>query len=340
MNVLLTAVGRRSYLVKYFQDALKGKGKVIVTNSHADAPGMHVADVAQIVPSSHDPGYIDAILNICRKYRVGLLCSCHDLDVLALSTARDRFQAEGVVAMLPDPDWARTCLDKYECGQRLSAAGFDVPWASVSLEETVISLENGSVKFPLLVKARLGFGSLGLNRCERIDELESLTHHALVKLQETPVDRFVRISPDSSVLFQEMIPGPERCVDVVNDLNGHYRTHFICEVIAMRAGESDQATTLPPDVLGDLPIRLSKLTGHVGIWGIDVLMNNGIPKIIDINPRFTGDYPFQHIAGANVPAALIAWCEGTPINPDWLSPQIGVCGFKDLVPTRNKNIGD
>jgi carbamoyl-phosphate synthase large subunit len=340
MNVLLTAVGRRSYLVRYFQEELKGRGKVIVTNSYADTPGMHVADIAQVVPPSHDPGYVDAIMAICRKFDVRLLCSCHDLDVLALSMARDHFQAEGIVAMLPDPDWARSCLDKFECGRRLGAAGFGVPWASVSLEETLDLLASGMIHFPLLVKARLGFGSLGLSRCDNVKELKSLIHQALNELRDSPVDHFLRIPPSAAVLIQEFLAGPERCVDVVNDLKGHYATHFICEVHAMRAGESANATTLDPTILGDLPVRLSKFTRHVGIWGVDVLMNDGNPKIIDLNPRFTGDYPFQHIAGANVPATLLAWCDGMDPDPAWLAPATGVSGFKDLVPTRIRSEGN
>jgi hypothetical protein len=33
VNILLTSVGRRSYLVQYFKDALEGLGKVHVANS-------------------------------------------------------------------------------------------------------------------------------------------------------------------------------------------------------------------------------------------------------------------------------------------------------------------
>lgn len=294
---------------------------------------MHVADHAQVVPPSHNPDYANTIISICRRFDIRFLCSCHDLDVLALALARDRLLQAGVITMLPDAEWARTCLDKFECGNRLRAAGFDVPWASISPEETKTALSQGQVRFPLLVKARLGYGSLGLHKCNSIEELDSLVRQAIVDLQDTPVDRFLPITPESSVLIQEFVPGPERCIDVVNDLEGCYAGHFICEVHAMRAGESDSATTIDRDVLGDMPHRLSALTQHIGIWGVDVLMNNGRPKIIDMNPRFTGDYPYQHLAGADIPAALIAWAEGLTPNPAWLRPAVGVSAYKDLVPT-------
>ena len=95
----------------------------------------------------------------------------------------------------------------------------------------------------------------------------------------------------------------------------------------------DSATTIESTSLGSLPIELSEFTKHIGYWGVDVMIKNNIPYIIDINPRFSGEYPFFHLAGANIPAALCAWVANKELNPEWLAPKQGVSGFKDLVPT-------
>lgn len=333
MNVLITGVGRRSYLVRYFQAALQGRGYVIAANSVADAPGMQVADIACPVPPSYDPGYGEHIAAICREHGVRLLCSCHDLDGLALADERDRLDRENVFAMLPTPEWARLCLDKQECGAQLRKAGFDVPWTGTTPEEALCALKQGEIGFPLLVKARHGFGSLGMRPCHDIDELRWFYHRAEMEFRDSILGRFLVDHPRPSILVQEYIGGPELRVILVNDFSGRPAAHFITEVHAMRAGESDRATTLAPDRLGDFPERLARLTGHVGIWGIDVRMIGERPIIIDINPRFTGDYPFQHLAGADVPAALVAWSEGNQPNPAWLRSKTGVSGYKDILPT-------
>lgn len=54
--------------------------------------------------------------------------------------------------------------------------------------------------------------------------------------------------------------------------------------------------------------------------------------LLEMNPRFGGHYPFAHLAGANIPAAIIAWTQGKEVDPKWLRPKIGVHGYKDLVP--------
>lgn len=334
MNVLLTSVGRRSYLVHYFRQALAGRGRVYAANSLPDAPGMLAAERAFPVPPSHDPAYGETIIGLCRVHGVGLLCPCHDLDVLALAPLRERLEREGVAAVLPSMAWAHLCLDKHACAMRLSEAGFRVPWDALSPAAAAAAVARGEVAFPLVLKARHGYGSLGLVQCSNQEELAWFHRRAVAGLRDSPVWRFVDAAPEEAVLIQEWIDGPELRLVLVNDLAGRPAAHFIAEVHAMRAGESDCATTLAADALGDLPGRLARLTGQPGIWGVDVRLGGDGPVILDLNPRFTGDYPFQHLAGADVPAALVAWARGETPEPAWLHPQAGVTGYKDLVPAR------
>ena len=58
MNVLITSVGRRNYIVDYFKEALGGRGKVIAVNSIADTSGMIAADEYCIAPKILSDEYI------------------------------------------------------------------------------------------------------------------------------------------------------------------------------------------------------------------------------------------------------------------------------------------
>lgn len=335
-NVLLTSVGRRSYLVEYFKQALKGKGKVICANMYADAAAMHAADTAVVVPASHESTYIPTILELCHKHQVKLLCSFHDLDVCVLSQHLDEFCRIGVRAVLPSAYWGRLTLDKYECGRVLGREGFSIPWTATSLSQAIGAIENDELRFPVVVKARMGFGSLGLQRCHSVDELHRA--YEIVKQQMTNFEVACRapVPDDQKVLIQQAVMGKEYCVDIVNDLKGQYICHFVCEVHAMRAGESDRATTVSPTLAGEFPRQLSALTKHPGIWEVDCMEEDGVLQIIDVNPRFAGDYPFHQLAGANIPAALVAWAEGVEPDSSWFSSATGISGYKDLVPTLSR----
>lgn len=334
MNILLASVGRRSYLVQYFKQALYGRGQVICANMYADTAAMHVADKAIVVPVSHDSRYISSILEICNKYQIKMIFSFHDLDVYILSQHLEEIRRTGAIPVLPDAQWGRIALDKYECNNLLKDQGFNVPWTSCHLSEALKALNENTLELPVLVKARLGFGSQGLQRCDSSEELQ----WAYVKAREqvTSLDTWYHstLNLEDNVLIQALIKGREYHINVVNDLSGQYVCHFMCEVHSMRAGESDRATTVDPALVGDLPVRLSALTKHPGIWGIDCMEDNGVLRIIDINPRFAGEYPFFHLAGANIPAAMIAWAEGLQPDPEWLKASIGIKGYKDIVPVR------
>ena len=49
-----------------------------------------------------------------------------------------------------------------------------------------------------------------------------------------------------------------------------------------------------------------------GNLDMDVLLTReGYAYIIDMNARFGGGYPYSHMAGVDLPAALVAWAEKT-----------------------------
>lgn len=331
-NILLTSVGRRSYLVDYFKQALGGRGQVIGINMFADAAGMQAADIALVSPPANSDEYLPFILDVCQRYEIGFLCSLHDLDVFMLSKHHQQLDAAGIVNALPSEEWGRITLDKYECTKVFEQAGIGVPWTSLSLDEAITELSGGRIRYPLIVKARVGFGSLGLKRCHNESELREAYRGASQQVEASGATHYIDLPPSECVIIQEVIQGAEICIGVVNDLKGNYQTHFACEIHTMRAGESDWATSLAREAVGELPHKVSQLTRHAGIWGIDCLSDQGTLKVIDVNPRFTGDYPFHHLAGANIPAALLALVEGETPDPAWFRSNSGIKFYKDLVP--------
>jgi carbamoyl-phosphate synthase large subunit len=71
--------------------------------------------------------------------------------------------------------------------------------------------------------------------------------------------------------------------------------------------------------------------GHLGVLDVDVIEQDGILYVLEFNPRFGGCYPFSHMAGANLPAAYVAWALGMQPDPSWLRVRAGVKCFKDFM---------
>ena len=69
MNILLTSVGRRTYLVHYFLNALKNEGKVFASNS-VMTYAMSQADGYVITPPIYDKGYITFIIDYCKSKHI------------------------------------------------------------------------------------------------------------------------------------------------------------------------------------------------------------------------------------------------------------------------------
>jgi carbamoyl-phosphate synthase large subunit len=125
-------------------------------------------------------------------------------------------------------------------------------------------------------------------------------------------------------------------MDVINDLSGSYVCTFIKRKIRMRAGQTDQAVTVRDDRLELIGENLA----HIGILDCDLFVTGHGCYVIDINPRGGGGYPFSHIAGANLPAALIAWANGQQPDPAWfrIEPNVAASRGDTLVVTNEKPV--
>lgn len=161
-------------------------------------------------------------------------------------------------------------------------------------------------------------------------QLTSAYRHAAIELAGSPAQAVFPLREDERVLIQPWVAGTEYRLELLHDLRVHYAAHFIGESHQMRCGESESVITYHPDLLDDLPHRLSAVFGHSGIWGLDLIWDGERATILDINPRFTGAYPFYHLAGANAPAALVVWAMGQDADPAWLQMASGVRGVKEF----------
>ena len=333
MNILLTCAGRRNYIVDYFKEAVKKDGgKVYTANSIVDAAAFVPADDAFLVPEIHHPNYIKTIERICGYYQINAIIPLFDIELPELAKVKEDFSKQGIQIVISSPAVINTCYDKWETYTFLNKNGFQTPKTYKNIHPLLKAVEQKQMVFPLIIKPRWGMGSIGITEVESEEELFVFYERIKRVILQSYLKTQSEHETDEMVLFQEKLHGQEYGLDVVNDLHGKYQTTFVKRKLAMRSGETDAAVTERNDDLMALGNTLADCLGHVANLDIDLFMEGESKTVIDMNPRFGGGYPFSHLAGANLPLAIISWLNNEEPDPDCFHVQPDITGYKGILP--------
>lgn len=330
MNILFTSVGRRSYLVEYFKEALNGEGEVHVMNSSDISPAFLIADKATVSPLIYDKEYIPFLLNYCVENKITAIISLFDIDLPVLALNKHKFEKIGTKVIVADYDIVEKCNDKWKTFLFLKEKGFRVPKSYLDLEEVKKEIECGNLQYPLIVKPRWGMGSISILEAENEKELAVFYEKAKSEIKKSYLKYESKENMDACVIIQEKLKGQEYGLDVINDLDGNYVNTIIKKKFAMRSGETDCAVTVADEKAKRLGCELSQVTKHMGNLDVDIFLCDGEYYVLEMNARFGGGYPFSHVAGVNLPLAIVKWLKGESVRPELLTADIGVMSQKDI----------
>ncbi|NEX16278.1 MAG: hypothetical protein C1943_06530 [Halochromatium sp.] len=301
MNILLSCVGRRTYIADFLRPYLQVGEKIIGTSSVALTPGFSFCDLGVIVPPICHEEYIPAVLDVCNKLEVGGVLSLFDQDIDRLSNFRDDFLDAGISPVFPSADVSRICFDKVATANFLKEHRFHGPKTFSDLNGTREALREGSLHFPLFVKPRYGFAS----------------EHVFIARNDAELEVFFNYRND--MIVQEKLRGKEHSFDVCSNLDAEPLAAVFKEKLAMRAGETDQARTIYDPERLELAFRLARTLGCPGPLDIDLFIDGDRAAVLEFNPRFGGGYPASACAGADFPRILVELMRYGTYTPDTLS---------------------
>ena len=282
MNFLILAAGTRNKVVQYFKRTFEGQGIVIATDASELGPAIYEADKYYIVPQITAPGYIDAILDICKREKIDGLLSLIDPELSLLAANEEKFKAIGTTVVGSPYELCEMSLDKMQMYEWLKTHGYNCARSWMDKDKFFEAVDAGKITYPVFVKPYRGSASISISKvCDR-ETVELLFAHS------------------EDLMIQEFLNGQEIGADVYIDMiSGEVVSIFTKKKILMRAGETDKAVSFKAPELFELIEKFVKEAGYRGQIDIDIFEIDGEYYISEVNPRFGGGYPHACESGCN-----------------------------------------
>ena len=284
--VLFTCAGQRVDIVSEFGRA---GAFTVAADLNPLAPALYHADRHHLVPRVDDPAYVPALAEIVRQHDVKLIVPLTDLDHLQLLAGRAEL---GALVLLAEPEVIAAVNDKYLAHCLFVERGIPSPPTWLPGEVPA------DARFPVLVKAREGFGSRHIYRAETREQLDFF-------LAYTTADSMV----------QQVCLGEEFSIDVFCDLEGRCLNAIPRTMIESKGGESIKGMTIKDWDLIEHGRFVAETLGLVGPANIQCFRDDGELRVTDINPRFGGAFPLPAAAGSRYPELAIALANGERPEP-------------------------
>ena len=125
MNILILSAGTRNKIVQYFKYAVGCNGQVIATDMSNIAPAVYEADKIYQEPRMTCDGYIDVILDICKKEKINGILSLIDPELSLLAENKDKFEEVGTTVIGSSYELCERSLDKMEMFDWLTSHGYN-----------------------------------------------------------------------------------------------------------------------------------------------------------------------------------------------------------------------
>ena len=242
------------------------------------AAGLYASDIACLVEGCNSPGYMDSLKLIFDKYNVDFYIPGTDVELRFCAENRDtikeKFSVETVVSSIETIDISD---DKFKTYEFLKSEGFSYPKTLYLSDFSLFDLD-----FPVIVKPAIGCRSIGVYKIDTSQELEKYLD-----------------APDG-LIVQEYVGNENMEYTCTVVKTGAHVSPILALKRELRSGDTYRAVPIKSDVIEDY---IHQLAGKLNIEGgcnfqlrLDT---NGIPKLFEINSRFSGTTPFCAQLGFN-----------------------------------------
>lgn len=282
-NILFCSAGRRTKLLQFFRQSLDAESHLIAIDNQPTAPALYFADNSYIVPRITDPGYVDLLIDICKKEGIKAITTLIDPEIELLAKNRDLFIENGVLPLCPSIKTAQLCFDKYALFEHLTEHGIPTVLTFDTLEHFMEGFEKGQIEFPVFIKPRTGSGSVGIHKVHDLSELK--------KYLDEGAHQYI---------IQEFMDCRDCDADVYIDTISHKPVSiFTKNKIETRIGGANKTISFKDERLFNFIKEICKVLDFNGPVDMDFWFRDGKYYLGEVNPRFGGAYLHAHGAGIN-----------------------------------------
>lgn len=283
--------------------ASKLNATIIAVDPSPLSAGLYWADSSYLVPMANHAEYMDRLREILASARPDVVIPGTDVELLDLSESRARIEEEfGTHVIVSSPQVVRIADDKWLTSQFLRDQGLGYVPSCLPGDEEKLILECG---FPLIVKPRVGARSIGFSVIKNMDELQS----AIKQQPGIVIQKYV--GSDSTEFTAGTLTFGGKCTATIvmkRDLrDGNTYRAFVEEHSGLNAAMQAAANCLKAYGPANFQFRL----------------DDGVPRIFEINGRFSGTTPLRARAGFNeVEMSVRHILHGDPIIQPKIEPLV------------------
>lgn len=278
---------------------------IISCDMRGDAVGKYLADKFYVVPSGRAPDYLDAMLEIVERDHVDVVLPQTTDELSALASHVEEFHSRGVKVAIPPIQSVERANDKWRVLEAAKARGVPLPKSFLTFSEKTLVKAVNALGYPdkkVVVKPRVSSGLRGVRvLSEEIWDVERFLREKPEPMEISLRDLIpiLRRGKWPELIVQEYLPGPEYTVDVFRGQGGVIAIPRLRKLV--RAGITFQGEV---DFRKDLQSFALDLAEELNLWYVFgfqfKLSTEGIPKVLECNPRVQGTMVISVFAGYNI----------------------------------------
>lgn len=254
------------------------KIRIISADMSELATGLYAGDVACLVERCTSPFYKDSLARIFDKYNVDYYIPGTDVELRFCAENKTRikedFRVETVISSRETIDIAD---DKFKTYEFLKKEGLSYPKT-----KKLCDYSGGDFDFPVIIKPTVGNRSIGVEKVVSDNLIETY----LLKNED--------------LLIQEYVEGDDREYTCTIVKVGDEISPVLLLKRDLRSGDTYRAKPVKSNLIEHYVRQIAVKLDIQGGCNFQLRVDqNGIPKLFEINSRFSGTTPFWSQLGFN-----------------------------------------